>query len=247
MKRTYTSEEKLTRWEDARAIKNVMGRMSADYVVKKEKKMFVRYWSTRKDVCLGVNEGWYDGHEAVKSYYDALDRLITLQSKVIAKAFPKELGDKSEAELYGVGTMDYKPIDTPVIEIAADGKTAKGLWTIRGGHAKITTSGPVAYWEWGWFAVDFVKEGDDWKIWHMKYLTEIMRPCSSKWYGEPKKYAEIPEFAEMASFQMTPPNKPCTLREEYGVNRKFTPSPRVPEPYETFDETFTYGIEEVSL
>jgi hypothetical protein len=106
----------------------------------------------------------------------------------------------------------------------------------------------VAYWEWGWFAADFIREEDgSWKIWHLQYLSEIMSPCSSRWYGEPKTYKELPEFQEMASFQMTPPNKPCVLRETYNINRKFTPSPRVPEPYETFSETFTYGIEEAKV
>ena len=221
-----------------------MGRMSADYVIAQEKSMPAKYWSNREDICLGINEGWYDGKDAVYSYYEALDRLYRLQSQVIAEAFPNELKGKTEEQLYGVGTMDYKPVDTPVIEIAVDGKTAKGIWCIRGGHAKITTSGPVAYWEWGWFAVDFIREEDAWKIWHMQYLNEILCPCSSKLYGAEKTYDQIPEFAQMAKFKMTPPNKPQRIRELYGVNRKFTPSPRIPEPYETFEETFSYGVQE---
>lgn len=244
MKKQFTSEEKLSRWEDAREIKNLMGRFSADFILKKEKDMPANYWSSRADICLGVNNGWYDGAEAVRSYYQALDRLIKLQSRVIARAFPEELKDKTEEELYGVGTMDYRPIDTPVIEVAADGETAKGLWTIRGSNTRITTSGPVAYWEWGWFAVDFIRENSCWKIWHMRHLDEISRPCSSLWYGPEKSYPEVPEFSDMAGFEMTPPNKPCVLRELYHPGRRFTPSPRVPEPYSTFTETFTYGIEE---
>ena len=80
MKR-YTKEELLGRWEDVREIRNVMGRLSADYVLKRENSMFESYWSAREDVCLGVNEGWYLGPEAVQGYYEAQDRRIVQESE----------------------------------------------------------------------------------------------------------------------------------------------------------------------
>ena len=40
--------------------------------------------------------------------------------------------DKTEEETYGIGTMNYYPLDTPVIEIVEDGKTAKGIWALCG-------------------------------------------------------------------------------------------------------------------
>ena len=36
-----------------------------------------------------------------------------------------------------MGMIDYKPVDTGVIEVAKDGQTAKGLWMIRGSYSKI--------------------------------------------------------------------------------------------------------------
>ncbi len=242
MAKKYSSDQLLDRWEDLREIKNLMGRMSADYCLKQEGEMYDRYWSQRDDVSLGVNEGWYVGTEAIRGYYATLDSIVEAQSAIIAEIFPDKLGGKTAEELHGVGTMDYRPVDTPVVEIAGDGKTAKGIWCIRGSRTEITTAGPVAYWEWGWFAGDFVRENGVWKIWHLQYLQEVFRPNGSKWHGEEKKFKDKPEFAKIAELEMVKPNVPATVRERYHTNRRFTPSPRVPEPYETFSETFSYGV-----
>lgn len=237
-----SKEALLGRWEDIREIRNVMGRLSADYVLKREKWMFTTYWSTREDVCLGVNTGYYVGREAVQGYYLAQDARIMAESAAIQNAFPQELKDKTAEEIHGVGMIDYKPVDTYVIEEAGDGQTAKGIWMIRGTHSQITKGGPVAYWEWGWFAVDFVLEEGRWKIWHMQYLQEIDRVTGTKWTGPEKTFSERPEFAGFEDVEMPKPNRPCKLHEIYSPMRPFMPSPRVPEPYETFSQTFSYGI-----
>ena len=242
MAKYFTSEELLSRWEDQRKIKNLMGRLSQDYTLKKEGEMFKKYWSDRADVCLGVNDGWFTGPESVAAYYASQAERIALESRLIQAAFPAELGDKSEEEVYGVGMMTYRPVDTPVIELSEDGQTAKGLWTIRGSYSLLTAGGPQSFWEWGWFAVDFVRAGDDWKIWHMQYLREIDRSCGSSWVGEAKVYDEIPEFAEMKNFRYAEPDVKATLRAPYSADRPFTPGPRMPEPYATFAETFSYGL-----
>jgi hypothetical protein len=239
----YSPDQLLDRFEDLREIKNLMGRLSADYSVKREGTIYDRYWSRRGDVCLGVNDGWYDGADAVRGYYESIDAVTAFHSELIANAFPDALAGKTTEELHGVGMLDYKPVDTPVIEIAGDRETAKGIWCIRGSHAKITTSGPVAYWEWGWFAVDFTREPEGWNIWHMRYLDEVLLPSGSKWYGEPKKFDELPAFARAEDVGPVSPPKPGKLRERYSADREFTPSPRVPEPYATFGETFSYGME----
>ena len=242
MAHSFTSEQLLSRWEDQREIKNLMGRMSQDYTLKKEGGMFAAYWSAREDVCLGINEGYFTGPEHVAAYYADQARRIALESRLIAAAFPDQLGGKSEEELFGVGMMTYRPVDTPVIELSEDGETAKGLWCIRGSYSVLTPGGPQGFWEWGWFAVDFVRENGAWKIWHMLYLRDIDRPCGSSWVGPEKTYEPRPEFAEMAQFKALEPNVKRTLRERYSAHRVFAPSPRMPEPYVTFADTFSYGI-----
>ena len=240
--REYTSDVMLDRWEALREVKNLMGRLSADYSIIQAGHAYDRYWSKRDDVCLGTNDGWYEGAAAVKWYYDSLDALVKYQSAFIQKLFPKELGEKAQDEIYGVGMLDYKPIDTCVVEVAGDVQTAKGLWCLRGSHVDMTESGPVAVWEWGWFAVDFICEDDEWKIWHMQYLDDILRTQGDKWYGEEKRFDPRPEFAGIEDVKLMPPTKPVKLRALYDPDRPFAGAPRVPEPYHTFAETFSYGI-----
>lgn len=242
MSKKFSPEELLGRWEDQREIKNLMGRLSQDYTLKEERSMYEKYWSKREDVCLGINSGWFTGPENVAAYYADEDKRICLESRLIAKAFPKNLDGKTEEELHGVGMMTYRPVDTPVIELSEDGKTAKGLWSIRGSYSILTEGGPQGIWEWGWFALDFIREEEEWKIWHMQYLKEIDRPCGSKWTGPKKEYEALAEFAEIKTYEPLKPNLPRTLRQTWSPERQFTPSPRMPEAYDCFENTFSYGI-----
>lgn len=240
--KTFTPEEMLTRWEARREIQNVMGKVSQSYLMMEEAQIYDRWWSKREDVCLGVNEGWYQGKDAVKGYYDALGRKIQLASDIIAATFPDKLGGKTREELYGVGQLGVKPIDTFVIEIAGDGQTAKGLWSLHGTYADMTPSGPVSYWDWGYWCVDFLLEDGAWKIWHMLDLHEVDKRQGLNLTDLEPALPEDPAFAEMASVVYPAFTVPCVLRETYRADRPFSPSPRVPEPYRTFADTFSYGV-----
>lgn len=243
MKRVLTAEEKLSRWEDVREIKNLIGRMSTDYTLKEERGMFQKYWSRRDDVSLGINTGYFVGPREVARYYEGEEARIAAESAMIQAAFPQELGGKTAEEIHGVGMMTYRPVDTAVIEVAGDRETAKGLWMIRGSYSRIGTGGPIAYWEWSWLAVDLVREDGQWKIWHELYLTEIDRPCGHPFVGPEHTYPPRPEFAAAAQIRMPEPTVARTLREPYSATRPFAPSPQVPVPYQRFSETFSYGYE----
>ena len=115
---------------------------------------------------------------------------------------------------------------------------------LRGSYSDLTDQGVISYWVWGYMACDFVWENEAWKIWHMQELHDIHTPCGTSWANGPGKtdYPREPVFAPMASFKMPAPNLKQPARAYYTVNRPATPSPSVPEPYETFSETFSYGV-----
>lgn len=243
MRRKYSTQELLDRWEDRREVQNLMGRFSQSYTIKEEGLIYDRFWSSRDDVCLGINEGWYDGRDAVKGYYDALYQRNVLASRLIKDYFKgTELDDKSYEECLGVGRVGYKPVDTCVVEVAGDGATAKGIWTVRGGNVELESTGLVSYVEFSYLAVDFIKEDDAWKIWHMQNLFDVFHPAGTGWSEVPPEYEEVPEFAELKGFEVPQPNVKTVLREYYHPMRAFSPSPRLPKPYHTFEETFAYGI-----
>ncbi len=238
----FTAQELLCRLEWRRELRNIMGRISHDYAVKQEGEVYDRYFSRREDVCLGLNNGWYQGAEAVRGYYAALKEEIRLSSRLIQQMFPAELGDKSEEEVFGVGMMTYLPFESQVIEIADDGQTAKGIWNIRGSESKLEGCGPVAYWTFGWAAVDFLMEDGQWKIWHMQLLYNIYCQCGVGFCEEPKVFEPVAGFAPMEDFRLPEPNVPAVLMQTFRADRPKTQSPPCPVPYATFDETFSYGI-----
>jgi len=65
-----------------------------------------------------------------------------------------------------VGQLHVHPNSTPIIEIAGDGQTAKGVFDSFGPDIQCTTD--VGDWLYLRKAVDFIKEPDGWKIWHMQ-------------------------------------------------------------------------------
>jgi hypothetical protein len=96
--------------------------------------------------------------------------LTELSKKVSSvKDVPENIGAGAE---YVMHTQE-----TPVIEVAGDGKTAKGLWysigqSVRG---EIDSSGKTSVgtgWMWEKYGVDFVREDGVWKIWHLINLMD---------------------------------------------------------------------------
>lgn len=60
-----TSAQLVGIFEDQRDIKNLMGKICFTILLKQENEMVDRFWSSRPDICLGVNKGYYYGAQAV--------------------------------------------------------------------------------------------------------------------------------------------------------------------------------------
>ncbi len=239
--KTVTAEYLVSRWEDRHRVQNRMGIYSQHHLIKREGEIFTALWSTAQDVSLATNEGYYVGRDAVEGYYAALHQRNVLTNRLLRACFPEKVEGKTEEETYGIGTMNYYPLDTPVIEIAEDGKTAKGIWTLRNTYSLLTAGGPEAYWQWAWVAADFIKEQDDWKIWHLQYLNDVHGKAGQPLHAPYAPYPELPEFAEMRTFTMPEPTVKTCVRPIYTADRPFQQPPRMPEPYARFEETFSYG------
>lgn len=243
MSHQWNSEELLIRWEKRRALQNLMVRFfSQDYLMRRENKMYDTYWSKADDVCLGVNNGYYQGAAAVQAYYQGLADRTALESKLIQQKYAAQVGSLSAEEAYGIGIMDMKSLVAPVIEIAADGATAKGIWTIHGMNTKLTAAGQVSYWERAYVAGDFVWEDGAWKVWHLLYVQDLDAPSGTNWADPAPEYPADPAYAALADFQFPEPNVKMTVYETYSAARPFYAPPAYPEPYETFAETFSYGL-----
>ena len=238
----YTTEQLVVRWEDQRAIKNLMGKYANCVILNRELDIYPMFWSKREDTTLMLNDGAYVGAGSVASYYTACHDRNALVAKLLQARFPEKLGALNDEEIYGIGPFKVKPMACPVIEVAGDGKTAKGLWFCQGAYNEVETCGPVAHWTWGYFAADFVKEEEGWKLWHLQYLNDVDCICGQSWAGEQVKYPDLPEFAPLGEFRYPEYDVKKEFRALYHAGRPVTPCPEIPRPYETFADTFSYGV-----
>jgi hypothetical protein len=235
------AEKLVTIWEDRRAVQNVMGIFSCHYLLKREKDIVAELFSDRDDISLATNDGYYTGRDAVVGYYEAIHQKNLLTTSLIMKKYPEKFQDKTPEEAYGCGLINYKPLDTPVVEIAGDGATARGIWTCRNSYSDLRAAGPVAFYEWGWVAADFVKEGEAWKIWHLQIIDDVHVQAGLQYNETEKPYPPVPGFEAIADFKMPEPTVKTTVRALYSTDRPRTAAPEVPEPYETFDPAHSYG------
>ena len=151
------------RLQAAQACRNLMGRY-AYYHTAFRNKDYMTLWADRHDCYFKFPFGHYVGIEAIRHCY------------------LHEHGDRDDpgmdVKMRGIMTMHQ--LDTEVLEVAADCKTAKGVW-ISPGHETFLRNpenvDPVAepeklvpdpMWAWSKYEVEFIREADgQWKIWHM--------------------------------------------------------------------------------
>lgn len=241
LSKQYTAQEMADRCLIIREVQNIVGKvahcdMLADY------DLVPQFWSKREDVCLGFNDGYFKGSEAVKGYYaQKLENAKKLTRLVMEKwADHDKVKGKTEAEMFGAGYVKGTDMHSPVIEVAEDMLSAKALWQFQAADTRVTTRGPLSIWKIGYMAADLILEDDEWKILNLLYAVDIDHPCAEPW-TEPSKYPELEEFSAFAIAEPVP-NIPKEVYKAYTVDRPYQRPPMMPLPYTTLAETFSYGI-----
>ena len=141
------------------------------------------------------------------------------------------------------GMMAIHPTTTPIIEVAGDRQTAKGMWIGTGFGAKKDDKGaPMCEWQWDKYAVDFMKEDGKWKFWHMQIFRIFEINWDAKWSENAAflKYQKpvIPDMYD----ENNRPDGPSINVNLYSLEtlQRLVPTP--PRPYETWDEKESYGL-----
>jgi len=229
---------------DVQEIQNVMSRHSfLDAQGKNREQVMEIFSQTMPDVCcIFHNTTIYRGLENIIHYYcdNWENKFRPRMLERITKLFP-EIPKTKENEL--VGYMKMHTNCTPYIIVAGDGKTAKGTWESPG-FVTVPGDGKIeAMWMWERFAVDFIKENGKWKIWHFVAMIQFATPYEKNWVQS----AMEPRVMKMDDSAESEPEPPVPVI----VNRTYSPKelcgpltpnfPPQPVPYESFDETFSYG------
>lgn len=156
------------------------------------------------------------------------------------------------------GLLELHQITTPVIEVAGDLKTAKGMWMSTGAilmlHDTDSETGRSFTWDSGKYAVDFINLDGTWKIWHL-HVCDLWRtgfdcdPVASAGTLDPGTTQEmIDQWNARAAAGETVlphgmpiiPDGPTTFHYAYAADSSAPRQPRPPEPYHTFADTFAY-------
>jgi SnoaL-like domain len=163
-----------------------------------------------------------------------------------------------------VGKLLLHYTTTPVIEVGADGQTAKGLWLMAGTESGLTdpdvaenvpewvfSGGEVdgkrvwAHWVWCKYGVDFVKQDGQWRIWHFRCYEIARAPFDRDWVSfasdnQESHDSQLAWFGDDGVPVFLPPvDGPVeTIYEPYRNDRAQTLDPVPPLPYQDFEDTF---------
>jgi hypothetical protein len=156
--------------------------------------------------------GIYDGIESVRRFYVGAGKHVE--------------GDR-------LGHLHLHTLTTPVIEVARDGQTAQGVWISPGVETAPNENGVRALWHWIKYGVDFVKENDAWKLWHLHIYRIFSTPPGQSW-AEPTPAPKLNLPEEIR------PDRPSSYTWVYspGVATEHIPAP--PTSYGTWDESRAY-------
>ena len=242
MNTTYTAEQLVDRCLLIREAQNVVGSALHYDMLAKWNALYDEFWSKDEDVCMGVNNGYFKGAEAVRGYYTKKTENAAAVSKFLMEKWGDKYIDGATVEdIYGAGYVKGNDFHSAIIELAGDNQSAKCLFQVQSANTNITPKGPLSYWNLSYLGVDLVWEDETFKIKNMVWVHDVDHPVAEPW-TEPTKYPDLPEFAALAALEEPVPNVPQEILAAYTPDRPFPKYPEMPVPYNTLAETFSYGI-----
>lgn len=198
------------------------------------------FWAKEHDdIMYAHGNAAFVGRETVFEYYaGGNEKMNEGKLKYMSELFPGKV--ENVPENFGIGDLVLRFQTTPYIEIAADCKTAKGVFYTPGFNSENSRAGePIPMILVGKECVDFVRESDGWKIWHYRDSGDLMIPLDNEFMSRP-----IDMDNRTVSGAFPPYNRILEPMAEQGA---FTPfrvakfSPELPEPYDSWSEDISWA------
>jgi hypothetical protein len=125
------------------------------------------------------------------------------------------------------GTLLLHMAVNPVIEVSSDGKRARGLWHGPGYYTLAESGGPKADITLGKYAMDYIKEDDEWKFQHLKWYN--FTTFNGFWKKQPEDEGVAKTLRDAyAAYQ---PDRSGTVPPGYDPDKVDNiPQPPLPEP-----------------
>lgn len=230
-------------------IANLMSRRAFYHSAGHNEMEFALY-ANRPDISWGQNQGFRVGPDSIKKDY-VTDNYKNRNAELarLSKLFPQLKNDPANA---GVGIFVIHTLSTPIIEVAGDGQTAKGVWYTPGAIGSVDAKGKLTgSWLWERYAVDFIKENGQWRFWHILVFTDFLSPMGKDLQPPMGPIGLMAPVGTEATAAKKPAATTANAPNPFDIPTQnyvaWSPttvpaiSPRLPEPYKTFSETFSYG------
>jgi hypothetical protein len=172
----YSDEELVTRLWDKEEVKDLMSRRcyykQNDWRQRELDELWVTEQENRATASLANNLGYFVGMADITAYYvDGLREKREAQLALVRQTRP-------DAQ-YGNSVMNAHTYHTVMVELAADGKTARYLAYDHGHQTDPQPDGSAkGYWTSGHLLADLMKENGVWKIWHIKSMHDLSIPAA---------------------------------------------------------------------
>lgn len=232
VRKTMTPLEKAEWAYNALQIQNVFSRHEYYHKYGQHKEELETIWvkdpKNRNTMSFAGNDGHNVGWDKIYYYYVTMhDEEMWVNGLERYKKENPHLAEDIDAnpeKYYGVGEFFMHTLTTPIIEIAEDGQTAKGMWYSPGAVGD--------NWMWEQYGVDFKNEDGEWKIWHMHMFADFGVKPGESWNRD--------ALPNRPANDQRPPDIPGPLYSAHTKHTLIQITP-MPEPYRTFKETFSYG------
>jgi len=132
-------------------------------------------------------------------------------------------------------------LTTEIIEVATDGKTARGLWFSPGAETrkKMDDGAHEAYWIWGMYAIDFIKENGEWKFWHFRIPHILLCDYHNSWVDLDK----IVMGSQIGHEGRPQADRPSSYNPTFfGTKKKTDLFFQPPHPYQTEDDLKDFWV-----
>jgi hypothetical protein len=201
-------ELQVSRQDAVHAVQNLMGRYTVNFSPKYMHRALDFYALDRSDVSVEIaDRGVYVGAEALRKLFAAQ---FAMSSK---------------------GNLLIHYLATPMIEIAADAQSAKGVWRSPGIEAVVPPGGgkPVPLWSFGTYAVDFIRRESEWKILHLHWFRIVKCSYEQGWVDDLSMTytGKLPDSPDLLPTTYHNPYTPETVQE---------PIPPCPAPFESMTD-----------
>lgn len=236
-------QKKVSAGADRDAIENLMGRYQYLHTALQDETILAELWSDDDDI----------------TYEESANGVYCKDRNGIADYYRKKFGSLKPPR---PGRLELCMISTPVIEVAGDGKTAKGVWTGFGCESAVYPEGTLsgipsvdegpadedgshiqADWVWQKYGADFIKCGEDWKLLHLHIYDVFRCPFYQDWVRYSARRFEDDEARDSLlrlGMDRITAERPTTFHWQYAKDAVPQLEPCPPAPYETLADTFSY-------